>query len=174
MRPARPLLLACSFAALLCAQQFKFNLDHLAEKASNAVDVSVNSATLQLAAKFLDSKDPEEAAVKKMINGLEGIYVRHFEFKTAGTWTQADLDGIRNQLKGSEWSRLLGYKSEDGDNAEVYLRTESNKVNGVAILAFGPKQFTAVNIVGPVDLDALAGLGGEFGIPKLTPPPRKK
>jgi hypothetical protein len=163
-----------AIGSLLYAQQFKFNLDHLADKASNAVDVSVNSATLQLAAKFLNSKDPEQDAVKKMINGLEGIYVRHFEFKTTGAWSQADLDGIRNQLKGSEWSRLLGYKGEDGDNAEVYLRTEDKKISGVAILAYGPKEFTAVNIVGPIDLDALAGLGGQFGIPKLTPPERKK
>jgi hypothetical protein len=37
----------------------------------------------------------------------------------------------------------------------------------VAILASEPKQLTVVNIVGPVDLDALADLSGHFNIPKI-------
>lgn len=168
MKIVRALALAACLAAPLCAQQFKFDLDALAAKASDTVDVSLNGATLQFAAKFLDSKDPDEAKVKKLIAGLEGIYIKTFEFKKAGEWTQADLDAIRKQLKAPDWSKIVGVKSaQEGETAEIYLRNQDKKITGVAILAAEPKELTVVNIAGPVDLDSLAELGGHLGIPKM-------
>jgi len=154
-------------ATALFAQQVKFDLDRLAAKASDTVDVSLPGPLLQLGAKFLDPNKPDEAAVRKLVAGLEGIYVRHFEFKEDGAWTAADLDAIRSQLKAPEWQRLVGWKGEGGENAEVYLRLEGGKMTGVAILDTEPREFTAVNIVGTVDLDALAQLGGHYGVPRL-------
>jgi hypothetical protein len=168
MKALRAPALAVCLAVVLGAQQFQFNLDHLAPKASDTVDLSLNGATLQFAARFLDSKDPDEARVKKLIAGLDGIYIRTFEFQRAGEWSEADLEAIRKQLRPPEWSRIVGTKSsQDGETAEIYLRTENKKVTGVAILAAGPKELTVVNIAGPVDLDSLADLGGHFGIPKV-------
>jgi hypothetical protein len=47
-------------------------------------------------------------------------------------------------------------------------------VTGVAIIATEPRQFTVVNIAGPVDLDSLADLSGHFNLPKLEAAPKKK
>ncbi len=175
MKRAGRLLLLAPLCFGLWAQQFKLNLDRLAAKASNVVDISLSGPMLQFAAKFLDSKDPDESAVKKLINGLEGIYVKSYEFKNPGAWTPADLESVRSQLKGSEWMKMVGYSSaEDGETADIYLRTEDKKINGVAVLVSGPKELTVVNIVGAIDLDSLAALGGHFGVPKVVPPPRKK
>src|SRR5579872_2059024 len=170
------ILLCCTaLAAALCAQQFKFHLEHLVAKASNSVDLSVGGATLKFAAKFLDASDPDEAKVKKMINGLEGIYIKNFEFKRDGMWSEADLQEIRQQLRAPEWERILGYKSaEDGENDEIVVRTENGKISGVAIIASEPRSLTVVNIAGTVDLDSLAELGGHFGVPKLEKAPGKK
>src|ERR1017187_7215580 len=112
--------------------------------------------------------DADESKVKKMIASLDGIYIRTFEFKDAGAWSPADLEGVRQQLRGAEWSRIVGVKSgQEGENAEIYVRSENKKINGVAILVSSPKELTIVNIVGPVDLDSLASLGGHLGIPKV-------
>jgi hypothetical protein len=171
----RALVLACVPGAILWAQQFQLNLDHLAAKASDSVDISLNSSMLQFAGKFLDGKDPDEAQVKRLITRLEGIYIKSFEFKTEGVWSQADLDRVRNQLKAPEWSRIVGTKSaEDNESLEVYVRNQNGKVTGVAILATGPKEFTVANIVGAVDLDSLADLGGHFGLPKMEKGAKKK
>jgi Domain of unknown function (DUF4252) len=160
--------LAFFIAFSLSAQQFQFNLDRLTEKASSTVDLSLNGSTLQFAAKFLDSKDPDQNKVRKLIAGLEGIYVKSFEFQKAGDWAPADLEAIRKQLKAPEWSRIVGVKSTtDGETAEIYLRNENGKLTGVAILVADPKELTVVNIAGPVDLDSLAELGGHFNIPKM-------
>ncbi len=169
MKPIASLLLAACLAVPLPAQQFKFNLEHLESKASNTVDLSLNGATLQFAARFLDSKDADEARVKKLIASLDGIYIKAFEFKKPGAYTPADLDQVRNQLRAPEWSRIVGFKSaEEGENAEVYVRSEDKKITGVAILAAEATGLTVVNIVGPVDLDSLAELSGALpGLPKL-------
>ncbi|MBZ5622265.1 MAG: DUF4252 domain-containing protein [Acidobacteriia bacterium] len=175
MKATETLLLVLWLAMPLPAQQFKFNLERLEPKASDTVDVSLNASTLQFAAKFLDSKDPDEAKVKKLISGISGIYVKSLEFKNEGGWSRADLDSVRNQLREPEWSRIVGIKSaEDGETVDVYLRNENKKITGVAIIAAQPKELTVVNIVGPVDLDSLADLSGHFNIPKLeTPPPAR-
>jgi hypothetical protein len=162
-------------AAIVWAQQFKFNLDRLAAKASNNVDVSVSGSTLKFAARFLDNSDPDEAKVKKLIGGLDGIYVKSFEFKTEHAWSEADLESIRTQLHTPEWERMLGYKSsEDGETDEIYVRTENKKISGVAIIACEAKSVTVVNIAGVIDLDSLAELGGHFGVPKLEKTPGHK
>jgi hypothetical protein len=168
MRSIAALLLAGCLAATLQAQQFKFNLDHLAAKASDSVDISLNGATLQFAAKFLDSKDPDEAKVKKLIAGLDGVYIKTFEFKKAGEWVDADLETVRKQLRTPDWSKIVGVKSGQDEYEEVYIRTEDKKITGVAVIAAEAKELTVVNIVGPIDLDSLAELGGHLGIPKMV------
>jgi hypothetical protein len=169
------LLLATALALPASAQQLKLNLDHLAAKAANTVDLSLTGGTLQFAAKFMQDGDPEEARVKKLINGLQGIYIRSFTFKQSGAWTPADLAGVRAQLRPPEWSRILGFKSaEDGEDAEIHVRNQGSHLTGLAILVTGPREFTVVNIVGHVDLDSLADLSGHFGMPKLEPQPKRK
>ena len=54
---------------------------------------------------------------------------------------------------------------------------EGEKIGGLVVLSAEPKELTVVNIVGPVDLDKLAALEGQFGIPDLdleTNKPAKK
>jgi ABC-type amino acid transport substrate-binding protein len=162
------LALGAALAATLWAQQFKFNLEHLASKASDSFDVSLNTSMLRFAGKFLDSKDPDEARVKKLIVGIEGIYIQSFEFKKEGGYAPGDLDKVRNQLRAPEWSRIVGIKSGgESENIEVWVRNEKGKVTGVAILASEPRQLTVANLVGNVDLESLSDLGGHFGLPKM-------
>jgi hypothetical protein len=168
MRPVPTLALGAALAATLWAQQFKFNLDHLQSKASDSVDLSLNASMLQFAGKFLDGKDPDEAKVKKLIGGIEGIYIKSFQFKNEGAYLPADLEKVRSQLKAPEWSRIVGVKSGgESENIEVWVRNENGKVSGVAILASEPRQLTVANLVGNIDLDSLADLGGHFGLPKM-------
>ena len=174
MRPIPTLVLGAALAATLWAQQFKFNLDHLSSKASDSFDVSLNTSMLQFAAKFLDGKDPDEAKVKKLIVGIEGIYIKSFEFSKEGAYLPADVESVRNQLKAPEWSRIVGIKSGgERSNIEVWARNEKGRVSGVAILSSEPRQLTVCNLVGNIDLDSLADLGGHFGVPNL-PKVKKK
>jgi hypothetical protein len=164
------LAVLCGLACVLYAQQFKFNLEHLAGKAGEKVELDLNQSVLQFAAAAFSGKDADAAKVKKVLSGLEGIYLRHFEFKRDGEYSKADLDQIRNQLKAPEWQRIVGVtSSSDRENVEVWLRTENGKVSGAAVIAADPRSLMVANIVGAIDLATLMELGGQFGLPKLEP-----
>ena len=142
-------------------------LDALAAKASQTVDLNFDESLIQVAAKFLSSKDPDESKAKALVNGLKGIYVKSFEFETEGQYSEADLEGIRSQLRNPAWSRIVNVNSKKEGSVEVYLMHTSGQIIGLAVLASEPKEITVVNIIGPVDLDKLSDLEGQFGVPDL-------
>ena len=150
------------------------SLDHLAAKASQTVDVNIDERLVRIAAKLLSDKDEDEREAKKLVTGLKGIYVKSFEFDTEGQYTAADLETIRAQLRGPGWTRLVNVTSKKDGNVEVYLLFNGDVVGGLAVLHTDLKEFTVVNIVGPVDLDKLAKLEGQFGVPELNIEKTKK
>jgi hypothetical protein len=142
-------------------------LDHLAAKASQTVDVNLDERLMRLAARVFSDKDEDERQVKKLVEGLKGIYVKSFEFDTEGQYTPTDLETIRTQLRAPGWSRLVNVTSKKEGILEVYLLFNADTVAGLAVLHADQKELTVVNIVGPVDLDKLAKLEGQLGVPDL-------
>ncbi|HVH29219.1 MAG TPA: DUF4252 domain-containing protein [Vicinamibacterales bacterium] len=151
------------------------NVERLAAKAVETVNVTVDGALLQLASKFLSSNDPEEKVAKNLIANLKGIYVRSFEFAEPDQYTEADVESLRSQLKAPTWSKMVSVTSKkDGENVEVFFKMVKEQIAGLVVIAAEPKELTFVNIVGPIDLATLSSLGGQFGIPKLDLEEQKK
>src|SRR5678816_2501762 len=142
-------------------------LDGLAAKASETVDVNIDESLMALTAKFLSSKDDDERKVKEIVSGLKGIYVKSFEFENEGQYTDVDLESIRSQLRNPAWSRIINARSKKDGSIEVYLMHTGEQISGLAVLATELKEITVINIVGPVNLEKLTQLEGEFGIPEL-------
>jgi hypothetical protein len=154
----------------VAAQQIKLpaSIDKLADRASNVVDVNLDGAMLQLAARFLSDKDADEARVKKLVGGLKSVMVKSFEFDHRGEYEQKDLADLRAQWTGPGWSRIVGVRSRrDGDNAEVFLKSDGNQVTGIAILVADPMELTIVSVVGTISPDDVRDLPGHFGIPRI-------
>ena len=143
------------------------SLDHLAAKASQTVDVSIDERLIRIAAKIFKDSDVEEKKIKDLLVGIKGIYVKSFEFETDGQYTAADTETIRTQLRGPGWTRLVGVNSKKDGNFEVHLLMNGEQVGGLAVVHTDLRELTVVNIVGPVDLDKLASLEGHLGIPDL-------
>ncbi|MEP7274165.1 MAG: DUF4252 domain-containing protein [Acidobacteriota bacterium] len=155
------------------------HLEQLSAKAAESVDVSLDSQMLQVAAKFLRSDKPDEAAIKQLIQGLKGVYVRVLHFDKPGEYATADVDALRNQLRGPGWSKIVGVRSKrDGEAVEVFTWVEGGSISGLAIIAAEPSELVIVNIIGPIDIEKLSQLEGKFGIPQLNlekvPRPRKE
>jgi hypothetical protein len=142
-------------------------LDSLAAKASETVDLNLDEGLMQLAAKAFSSKDPDEAKVKALVDRLKGIYVKSFEFETEGQYSEADLESIRSQLRNSAWTRIVHVASKKEGSVDIYLMQVGTEITGLTLLASEPKEITVVNIVGPVDLQKLSDLEGHFGVPVL-------
>ena len=144
------------------------NIESLADRAVETVNVTVDRALLQLAGKFLMDSDPEQRLARNIISNLKRIHVRSFEFARPGEYSENDLESLRSQVKAPVWTRMAAVRSKRaGEDVDVFLRTNQDRIDGVVVLAAQPTRLTFVNIDGPIDLDSLARLGGQFGIPKL-------
>ena len=60
------------------------------------------------------------------------------------------------------------HKREPQEDVDVYVNMDGDKILGLAVIASEPRDFTIVNIVGNIDIDKLAKLEGQFGIPKVS------
>jgi len=149
------------------------SLDHLAAKASETVDVSIDERLIQTAIKIFKDEDPDEREIKKLVSGLKGIYVKSFEFEKEGEYTTADLQAVRVQLQDPAWSRIVNVSSKKDGNIEVYLRMHNDQIIGLAVLSAELKELTIVNLIGPVDLEKLTKLEGRMGVPELGIEPTK-
>ncbi|SPE35752.1 conserved exported hypothetical protein [Candidatus Sulfopaludibacter sp. SbA3] len=170
-------ILALALAAPLMAQPPKLppSLERLAEKAKNSAEVTLDGPLLKLTARFLSDKDSDEATAKKSLEGIEGIYVRTYEFDRDAVYSDADLNELRAQYRAPEWSRIVGVRcSDDGDNADIFFKvTADGHLSGVAIVAAGPRELTLVSIVGKIDPADFMNLGGRYHIPKLELSPKQ-
>ena len=165
------LLMAAPTALTAHAQDMRLqldSLDKLESKAAESVNVTLDGSILRLAVGFLKDSDPEERAVKELVLGLKGIYVKVFEFDKAGEYSAADVDTVRSQLRAPTWSRMVGLKSKkEGENMEVYTTATGSQLGGLTVLTFGDKQLAVIQIVGTIDLEKLIKLSGKLGIPSI-------
>lgn len=172
--------LALTLSPLCRAQEFKIpDFEHIAERAKETVDVTLDQSMLQLASGFLSKNDPDEAKVKKLVAKLKGVYVRSFEFEKEGQYSPSDFQAMRAQLKAPRWSRIVGVKSiKSGENTEIYLLKNGDQIGGLVLLNSEPKELTIVHIDGPINPEELSELGGHMGIPEMSnsthPPAGKK
>jgi hypothetical protein len=173
------LLLLTGSAITTLAQSAKLQLDQLdslANKASETVDVKLDERLMQTTAKFFSGKDSDDAEIRDLIKNVKGIYVKSFSFDKENQYSPADIDSVMSQLRGGSWNKVIGVTSKkDGENVEVYLLNAGEQIGGLAVLSIEPKEFTVVNIVGPINLEKLSQLEGQFGVPYLNlPPPKPK
>lgn len=171
----RQWIVTCAAMAVLAipggaasAQQLQLpDLSKLSAGAVDVVDVSVDQALLGLAAAFMGG-GTDDAEVKSLIGALRGIYVKSYTYDKDGAYDPAILDGVRRQLSGGQWSRLLAAKSSrEGSDMAVYLWRNGDKPGGLAVLSVEPRGVTLVNIIGTIDLEQLRSLQGKFGVPDL-------
>jgi len=156
-------------AAPVSAQQINLqSLDKLAARATSKTEVNLDSTMLKFASGFLGDGDSEEAAAKKLVVGLKGVYVRVYEFERVGAYTGADLQAVRDQVRGSPWKPIVSSHDKDED-IDILVRQEGDTTTGMVIIASEPKELTVVNIIGPLRPEDLTALGGQFGIPKIEP-----
>lgn len=149
------------------------NFDAVAGKAVQTVDISLGTALLGLAASFMDSSNPGDAAAKEAISGVKGIYVRSYTFDKDFVYPEADVDSVRAQLSAPAWQKLVSvHNSPDHSNVDIYICVDQGRAMGLAIIASQPREFTIVNIVGAIDLRKLHQLQGKFGIPQMQVPAR--
>lgn len=164
----RNILLATVMALLAVpalAQRVNIDFPGLAERAAEVVDVTLDAQMLRLASKFLSSRDADQKEIREIVAKLDGIYVRIYEFDKTGEYDRDIMERVRKQL-GPTWKKVVNVRSRK-ENVEVYFDTRGDTIAGLVVIAAEPRELTFVNIVGPIDVEKLTHLGGQFGIPRL-------
>jgi hypothetical protein len=163
----KTIMLAALGAGLLVAQTIKLpiNLDALSKIATETVDVTMDGHMIRFAERFLSDKDPDQAKAKRILRGLNAIYVKQFQFASRGEYSPKDLDGVRVQLQSPGWSRMVHVKGID-ENTEVFARMVGSEMTGIVVLNAEPRELTIVHIDGPIRAEDLASLSGRAGLPR--------
>lgn len=140
----------------------------LAAKASNVTEVTLGKNMLGFAAKFMNGKDSDDSATRQLIEGLDGIYVRDYEFDKAGDYSMDDIDKLRQYFETSEWTPIVrDREKKSGEMTDVMVKLVNGESHGMFILSAEPKELSIVLILGPIRMDQLGALGGLGGLGAL-------
>jgi hypothetical protein len=140
----------------------------LAAKASNVTEVTLGKNMLSFAAKVMNDKDKDEAATRHLIEGLDGIYVRSYEFDKDGDYSTEQVDQLRKYFETSEWSSIVKVRErKSGESTDVMVKLVDGKSHGLFVLASEPRELTIVLIMGAINMDDLGKLKGISGLDAL-------
>ena len=143
------------------------DFSHLRGKAADSVDITLDGFLLRLVKNFA-AKDDSGDEVLSILSDIKSLRVRNFEFDSDDAYSRADIDSVRKQLAAPGWSALAQvHKRDEQEDVDVYVNTDGEKILGLAVVASEPRSFTIVHIVGNIDIDKLAKIEGEFGIPRI-------
>ena len=135
----------------------------LAARASNVTEVTLGKNMLGFAAKFMSDKDQDEAATQRLIQGLDGIYVREYEFDKEGQYSMEEMQKLRSYFETSEWTTIVRERQKNGESTDVMMKMVNGEPHGLFVLDAEPTELSIVLILGPIKLDdlhKLSGLGG--------------
>ena len=138
----------------------------LAARASHVTEVTLGKNMLAFAAKFMDGKDKDQEAVRQLIQGLDGIYVRSYEFDKEGQYSMDDLDKLRQSFATGEWSPIV-HTRERGEVTDILVKLVNGEPHGMFILSAERRELSIVLILGPIRLDQLSQLNGLAGLGAL-------
>jgi hypothetical protein len=140
----------------------------LAAKASNATEVTLNKDMLGFASKFMNGNDKNQAAVSQLIQGLDGIYVRDYEFDKEGQYSMEDIEKLRQAIETPEWTPMVRDVERKGAEInDVMVKMVNGETKGMFILSAEPKEISIVLILGNIRMDQLGMLKGLGGLGAL-------
>lgn len=147
----------------------------LAARASNVTEVTLGKNMLTFAAKFMNGNDKNDADMRQLIEGLDGIYVRDYEFDKPGQYSPDDVEGLRKALETPQWTSIVRERDrKNGESTDVMMKMVNGESQGMFVLSAEPKDLAIVLILGPIRMDELGALKGLGGLGKLGGLPQLK
>jgi hypothetical protein len=140
----------------------------LAARASDVTEVTLGKNMLEFAAKIMNGKNDNDAEARKLIEGLDGIYVREYDFDKEGEFSADEVEQLRKYFETTEWSSIVKERArKTGESTDVMVKLVNGESHGMFILDVEPKELTIVLILGPIHLDDLGKLRGLSGLSVL-------
>jgi hypothetical protein len=152
----------------------------LSARATNVTEVTLGKNMLEFAAKVMKDKHGDDAATRQLIMGLDGIYVREYEFEKPGEYSMENVDQIRHAFETPEWSPMVRERErKTGESTDVMMKMVNGESRGLFILSAEQKELSIVLILGPIRMDDLGRISGLAGVGNVMgsvqkPPAKEK
>src|SRR5579863_154211 len=141
----------------------------LAARASDVTEVTLNKNMLDFAAKFMHDKDGDDANVRQLIEGLDGIYVRDYEFDKEGQYDPEQLEQLRKSFGTPDWTAIVHeHERRSGETTDILMKLVNGENKGMFILSAEPRELAIVLILGPIRVEDLGRLHGLAGLGALA------
>lgn len=141
---------------------------NLAARAADVTEVTLNKNMLAFASKFLHDKGDGDANVRQLIEGLDGIYVRDYEFDKDGEYQPEELEQLRRAFSTPEWMPIVHERERHGETTDILMKVVNGENKGMFILNAEPRELSIVLILGPIRMEDLGRLHGLAGLSALS------
>ena len=149
-------------------------LVELANESGHLVEVTLSGKLLKLFSSRAGKRD--EASIAGILSGLRAINAVICDVSDDPQRAKSETERIRREVEKADWERFVRVR-DDGQDIVAYIHTDDeDEVNGLLVLGFGDnREFIFVNLVGRIDMERIALLGEQMGMPGLDDlPPRSE
>ena len=144
--------------------------DKFSHGAKSSTEVNLDRKMLAMAAKFAgsDSDDKDNKDDAKLVNKLEFVIVRSYEYEKPGGYNMADVEEFQRRLESGGWSHLVKTRSST-DSADVCVKTDDNGAfSELVVISAEPTELTFVHLKGHMSMDELTRAGAKYGVPQTS------
>src|SRR5579871_1622473 len=128
----------------------------LAARASDVTEVTLNKNMLGFASKYMSGKDGDDAAARQLIQNLDGVYVRDYEFDKDNQYSMEQIDQLRKSFETPEWTPIVRERDRrSGESTDILVKLVNGESRGMFILNAEPRELSIVLILGPVRMEDL-------------------
>lgn len=142
--------------------------DKFSHGAKSSTEVNLDRKMLAMAAKFAgsDSDDKDDKDEAKLVNRLEFVIVRSYEYEKAGQYNMADVEEFQKRLESGGWSHIVKTRGTT-DNTDVCVKTDENGAfSELVVISAEPTELTFVHLRGHMSMDELTRAGARYGVPQ--------
>jgi hypothetical protein len=130
-----------------------------------SVEINIDGPLLRMVAEATKREDPGFSAV---LAGLKSIKVQVFPLKgVAVDVVKTRIGRSAHWLEERGWVSMLKVRDQGGETY-IYLKQAGERIDGLTLLSFDPKdEAVVINIVGRIDPAQIGRIGESLHVPQL-------
>jgi hypothetical protein len=141
----------------------------LASRASDVTEVTLNKSMLAFATQFLHGRDDDDAPTRHLIEGLDAIYVRNYEFDKDGQYSPDEIEKLRQAFMTPDWTSVVHeHERRSGETSDILVKVVNGENRGIFICSAEAREISIVLILGPIRVQDLGRLHGLAGLGALS------
>lgn len=144
--------------------------EELKSQADEVVEVNLDGKTLEEGSKLLAVRSGISNSFKSVLGSIKGIYRFTYRFALGNPYEIDAMENLHRQMTDGGWAPMIDVQNQkENTGLTVYSFTsEDDAPNGITVISNDPSEITVLNLVGDVDLEALATVGETLGMPVMS------